>query len=105
MKVLLSTVEDEVVVVIFLLMLFDFNLFQNFINAFVQFGWALAKRCTHTDNVAEILVRWVDLILDVIGDVAADGMSNDRELLLLICSHDILYVVFNHACLVLKHSF
>ena len=102
-EILLATVENEVVVVIRFLLLLCFQCFHHFLDPFIQFRWWIAQRCAHANHVSQILIGWINFILDVVSNMAANGMSDNWKLLLFIGRHYLVDASFDHICLILEH--
>jgi len=74
MEIFLSTIEYEIVVIVFILPLFLLNFSLNLFHSFIHLRWRLPKRCTHTYNILKILVAFINLVLNVVSYMAPDGM-------------------------------
>lgn len=76
-EILVPTVENEVVVVILFLLLLCFQCRHHFLDPFIQFRWRVAQRRAHAYQVSQILIGWINFILDVVSNMAPNGMSNN----------------------------
>jgi hypothetical protein len=82
MEIFVSTIEYEIVVIVFILPLFLLNFSLNLFHSFIYLRWRLPKRRTHAYYILKILVVGINLVLNVVSYMAPDGMRYYGKLLL-----------------------
>lgn len=103
MEIFLSTIEYEIIVIVFILPLFLLNFSLNLFHSFIYLRWRLTKRSTHAYYVLKILVAFINLVLNIVSYMAPNRMRNNRKLLLFRLRHNLLYTLLNHHGLIFKH--